>query len=561
MNVVTDHGGYRKLFRTLVVRMALVSVLPLLVVSAANSWLFFRLNRTIVYGQQAMSLRHQREAIEQFLGAREAELQAITERYTVAELCGGGELDRVFRVIQQRPEVLSDIGIIDARGDHVRYIGPFDLQAKNYRDAAWFAEVVERGVYVSDVFLGQRGVPHFVIAVLRREDDDFWILRATVSADYFERLVTASRSGETGETFIVNRDGLYQTKGARGVLLAPSGYPDLQPHEDIRVDEIELNGVTYVVSATWLKAPRWLLVYRQERSDAFSPLLRASLIGVVVWMLGAVGAIALAVVVARSQVRRIRTADREKENMAQRLVATGKIAAVGEMSAGLAHEINNPLATIDTLQTWIRDLAGPGAIAENDRQEILDSAAKIGDQVARCKVITQGLLKFSRRAESRPEPVDMTAFLEELCAMARARARVENVALDTDFTPVPPVVSTPAHLQQIIMNLVNNALDATAGRPGARVTVSSRFEEGHVVVQVRDNGPGIPPENITRIFLPFFTTKPVGRGTGLGLAICYGLVQQLGGTITVDSVAGEGTTFAVGLPPGAPAQPEPGGRA
>ncbi|MBI5491138.1 MAG: sensor histidine kinase [Deltaproteobacteria bacterium] len=544
-------GDYRRLRRSLVLRMALVSVIPLLVVSAANSWLFFRLNRAIVVDQHALSLRHQREALEQFLAAREAELRAITERYTVAEL-RGGELDRVFRVIRQQPEVLSDIGVIDSRGDHVQYVGPFDLAGRNYRDAPWFAEVVERGVYVSDVFLGYRGVPHFVIAVLRREAGDFWILRATVSADYFERLVNVSRSGRTGETFIVNEAGLYQTKGAHGRLLEPAGLGKPAWHEGTRVGEEEIGGTRYLVTTTWLGHPRWLLVYRQELGDVFAPLFDASLLGIGIWLLGAVGAVVLALAVARRQVRRIRQADQEKDAMAQRLVATGRVAAVGEMSAGLAHEINNPLATIDTLRTWIQDLGGARSIPEEDRQEILESAGKIGEQVARCKVITQGLLKFSRRVDAQPERIDVEAFLGELCAVARARARVDGVALDTEFDKLPPFECTPAHLQQIVMNVVNNALDATAGRPGARVVVSSRLEGGRVVLRVRDNGPGIPRENLTRIFQPFFTTKPVGRGTGLGLAICYGLVQELGGTIAVDSAAGGGTTFTIALPQRAP---------
>ncbi|MBI5498793.1 MAG: hypothetical protein HY907_01010 [Deltaproteobacteria bacterium] len=549
-------GDYRKLRRSLVLRMALVSVVPLLVVSAANSWLFFRLNRAIVVDQHALSLRHQREALEQFLAAREAELRAITERYTKAEL-REGELDRVFRVIRQQPEVLSDIGVIDSRGDHVQYVGPFDLAGRNYRDAPWFTEVVERGVYVSDVFLGYRGVPHFVIAVLRREADDFWILRATVSADYFERLVNVSRSGRTGETFIVNEAGLYQTKGAHGQLLAPAGLGRPAWHEGTRGGEEEIGGTRYLVTTAWLEHPRWLLVYRQELGDVFAPLFDASLLGIGIWLLGAVGAVVLALAVARRQVRRIRQADQEKDAMAQRLVATGRVAAVGEMSAGLAHEINNPLATIDTLRTWIQDLGGTPPIPEEDRREILESAGKIGEQVARCKVITQGLLKFSRRVDAQPERIDVAAFLGELCVVARARARVDEVTLDTDFGTLPPIECTPAHLQQIVMNVVNNALDATAGRRDARVLVSSRLEGGRVVLRVRDNGPGIPPENLARIFQPFFTTKPVGRGTGLGLAICYGLVQELGGTIAVDSAEGGGTTFTVALPVQAPAGSPP----
>jgi two-component system NtrC family sensor kinase len=259
--------------------------------------------------------------------------------------------------------------------------------------------------------------------------------------------------------------------------------------------------------------------------------------------------------VARRQVRLVQKTDADKEALTKRLLMTGKTAAVGEMSAGLAHEINNPLATIDTLQTWIADLASSPAIGDEDRAEILESASKIGQQVQRCKVITQGLLKFSRKVDSRPQRIDLDELLSDLVAVTRARARLENVAIELDLGGLPQIWGTPAHLQQIFVNLVNNAIDATAGLPEAQVTVRSRSTERGVRVAVHDNGPGIAPEHLSNIFLPFFTTKPVGKGTGLGLAITYGLVHELGGSITVDSKPGRGADFVVELPVDPPVPP------
>jgi two-component system NtrC family sensor kinase len=121
----------------------------------------------------------------------------------------------------------------------------------------------------------------------------------------------------------------------------------------------------------------------------------------------------------------------------------------------------------------------------------------------------------------------------------------------TDLAPLPPLTASASDLQQVFVNLVNNAIDALDGQGSGTVTIRSRFAYGAIQVQVEDDGCGISPENLSRVFLPFFTTKPVGRGTGLGLAICYGLVQKLGGTIKVDSVLGHGTSFTVQVPAGA----------
>ena len=473
----------------------------------------------------------------------------IRDRYTLEELAAGN-LERVFEIIQQPAGMLTDVGVIDEDGNHVRYVGPYDLAGKNYRDAEWFPQVVERGVYVSDMFLGKREVPHFVVAVKRVQGDRFWILRVTVNTDYFSKLVDAVRMGSTGESFIVNSQGLYQTKSRfGGRILAPSGFPLPSTRgEEIDVREIEADGKRYLSTATWLSQPRWLLVVRQETSDAYSPLRRASLVGIALFLAGAIGATFLAVVLTRREVRLLAEADREKENMTRQLLVAGKTAAVGELSAGVAHEINNPLAIIDTLQTWIHDLSSTTPISEEDRAEILESTAKIAAQVARCKRITQGLLHFSRRVDSRPEQLDLNQLLAELVTVARSRARVEGIQIVTDLAPLPPVTASANDLQQVFVNLVNNAIDALDGRPSGAVTLRSRLAGGSVRVEVQDDGCGIAPENLSRIFLPFFTTKPVGRGTGLGLAICYGLVQKLGGTIHVDSAVGRGTKFTVEIP-------------
>ena len=540
---------YPAMFRRLVGRLVLVTVLPLLVIGVANFYLFYSLNRSIVVEQHSNFLRYHKESIQAFLANLTAEVTSIANQYSLADLLSG-DLEQVFQVVRQQAGVITDVGLIDANGNHLKYIGPYDLSGRNYAATDWFKRVIGDGSYISDVFLGFRGVPHFVIAVKRAEGESFWIVRATVNTDYFSRLVDATRIGRTGETFIVNSAGLLQTRTRfAGELLAPSPFTDLAPHEGIRVRTVAAGGASYLYTTTWLDSPRWMLIFRQSSDDVFAPLRTAVLVGLAMCIAGVLGGAALAVVVARSQVRHIKRADLEKDALTHRLLVAGKTAAVGEMSAGLAHEINNPLATIDTLQTWIRDLAQDTPIAEEDRHEILDAAAKIGEQVQRCKTITQGLLKFARKSDAALVEVDLQLAVEEMLTILRTRARVEGAEIESDLEHVPPLLACPAHLQQVLVNLVNNAIDAVAGKPGGRVVVHTRLaSDGRARVEVADNGCGIAPEYLSSIFLPFFTTKEVGKGTGLGLAICYGLVHEMGGTISVESTPGEGTRFAVDLP-------------
>jgi two-component system NtrC family sensor kinase len=213
----------------------------------------------------------------------------------------------------------------------------------------------------------------------------------------------------------------------------------------------------------------------------------------------------------------------------------------------VAHELNNPLGIIETLRTWILDLVPEQGVAPVDVPEIIDSAKKIGDQVERCRCITHDLLKFSRRIESERVSADLNSLLREMLQMVEHGAKADNVRFQLEAGDLPPVVTSPSRLQQIILNILNNAVDAMEGRGGA-VKIRTVALDGAVQIIFKDSGCGIPEENLHRIFDPFFTTKPVGKGTGLGLAVCYGLVQQLGGKLDVQSRVGVGTTFTLSLP-------------
>lgn len=539
---------YQSMFRSLVARTMLVSFLPLVGIGGGNFLVFYHLNRSIVLEQHANFLKYHKESVEGFLRGLVSELSSIAYEYRLEEL-RSGLLERIFRINQARGGLFEDLGIIGSNGDHLCYVGPYNLAHKNYKETEWFRRVVEEGLYVSDMFLGFRGVPHFVIAIQRPDGNDFWILRATVNIEYFKRIADIARLGATGESFIINQEGLYQIPPrSGGTYLDPSGFSNLSPHSGIRVQHVHEGDKTYICSSVWIAQPKWLLIFKQETSDVFRPLWNAAFIGVLSFLGGGLVAAVFSVAVARDQVRRVQKADLEKEALTQKLLIAGRIAAIGEMSAGLAHEINNPLATIDTLQTWIRDLASCSPIPEEDRQEILESAYKIGQQVARCKLITQGLLKFSRMVDTKEEEVDVKGLLEELLGVIRSRARVEGVRLEAEIEELPPIRATAGHLQQVFANLINNAMDAVAGTDGAMVLVRAQATKGKLIVSVEDNGCGIPPENLPKIFTPFFTTKPVGKGTGLGLAICHGLVQNLGGEIRVESTVGKGSRFTVVLP-------------
>ena|GEM_PF-618991 len=233
----------------------------------------------------------------------------------------------------------------------------------------------------------------------------------------------------------------------------------------------------------------------------------------------------------------------------EQLARSRRLATIGQLAAGVAHEINNPLAAITTCaEATLRDLrAAPEtarAVEERGWAEYLEEIVR---QALRCKQITRGLLDLSRQKRARREPVEINRLVEQCMRVFERRARERGVGVE--FAPDPALetlATDEAMVRQILDNLLSNALDAVAEGGGVRVATVADGER--VRVEVEDDGPGIPPDALTRIFDPFFTTKDPGRGSGLGLAISLTFAEAMGGTLTAESRAGAGARFRLWLP-------------
>ncbi len=224
------------------------------------------------------------------------------------------------------------------------------------------------------------------------------------------------------------------------------------------------------------------------------------------------------------------------------LIQSEKLSGIGEFVAGVAHELNNPLTSV----MGFAELLQQADMAEQQRR-YLDVIAK---SAKRCQKIVASLLSFARRHAPERKVLCVNEIVESAVEILQYQMRTSNIEVVTQLEPNLPSTEVDSHqMQQVFLNIINNARQAMEGRTVKgllRVTTESSDDKVRIIIQ--DNGPGIPPENITKIFNPFFTTKEVGKGTGLGLSLCYGLVSEHGGTITPTSVLGEGATFTIELP-------------
>src|SRR5882672_11354707 len=234
---------------------------------------------------------------------------------------------------------------------------------------------------------------------------------------------------------------------------------------------------------------------------------------------------------------------------AHRAVARAeKLAAVGRLAAGVVHEINNPLATIAACAESLEKRIQEGAFSDSpDAEDLREYLGLIRDEAFRCKTITNGLLNFSRLRAGQREPVDMREVLKATARLVTHQQRGDNIQIVIEAAAgLPNVSGDIGQLQQAVIALATNAIDAMP--EGGTLTLRAIHSNSRVLVQVKDVGIGIAPENMTKIFDPFFTTKDVGRGTGLGLAVCYGILSDHGGRLDVRSALGIGTTFTITLP-------------
>ncbi len=552
---------YRSLKRNIVLTLLITAITPTVVISIFILDAFRVSYEEKVYDHFDVLTRKHKRGIDIFLEEKLMDIRLLAKTNRFEDLTGQATLNQRFNELQRAfDRSFVDLGVVDHEGYQIAYAGPLELTGVNYSSAKWFEKAISSPFFISDVFKGMRGAPHFIVSVRQERDGKPWILRATIDFGEFNNLVEFLRIGKTGFAFILNANGQFQTN----------------PIADINTDEwvglfedsrivnqsntitrkITPGGNEIIYAMTTLKNGDWIMVIQQDASDAFSELKQTQKIVLLFILIGGFGIIAASLILSKRLVRRISQADAEKEQalenkemMSQQIIETGKLASIGELAAGIAHEINNPIAIMIEEAGWIEDLLEEEDLTGSENEEELYRAlSQIITQGRRCKEITHKLLSFARKTDSRIVEISVASLLKEIAHLSSQRAKYSNVEIKTNFEKnLPPIPASETEMQQVFLNLVNNALDALE-KTGGIIMLDAKRAGNNIVVTVSDNGPGIAKANLGRVFDPFYTTKPVGKGTGLGLSICYGIIKKIDGDIQVSSTKGEGTAFEIRLP-------------
>jgi len=482
---------YKKFRLTLLTIMLTISMLPTCITAAIGFLQYRDLLQTTEKEQLLWNLEGAQKTLQALINELHSSIEFVVREDRCEEMLDQETLDAMLIRLKLKYNGFVDLGVIDSQGIQLTYSGPYKLQGYNYRVQEWFDQVVRHGFYVSNVFLGYRNIPHFVIAISKKlpESEDFWILRATINADTLQEFISTINTKASDDIFIVSNSGKLQTS-SRYFGNAMEFCPICETASHIH-DILKLNkgmGDVLQVSAPLDNTP-WLLVLIKEKyiHQAAWFSFRSRLLLIVLCC--SVACLIISYSLSTMLTNRIRETDEKRQSLLTDAEHSNKLASIGRLAAGVAHEINNPLAIKVKLNELI--------------QEVLN-------------------------------------FLEKEAMYSRIRMEL-NFQED-----LPTIFCDRGQLQQIFLNIINNAIDAI-GKDGL-ISIITRLQETEVVVQIKDSGPGIPPNILQHIFDPFFTTKSPGKGTGLGLSIAYGLVKKIGGEITVNSEIGKGATFEIRLP-------------
>ncbi len=542
--------NFRRIWEIAVLLTSLATLLPLIFITSID---YNFTQKSIESENLLRTLRigsNTKRSISFFLSERLSALSFVVRENPFNELSKSEKLATILTHLRESFNGFVDLGVINEKGLQINYVGPYSLEGKDYSQQEWFSEIRKKGFYISEVFLGYRNVPHLIIAAKHNlPDGSFYVLRAALDTTRFDELLRGLELSGRGDAFLINRDGILQTPTLyHGEVFTkiPYALPEYSEHTEIRETK-NMAGVEVIICSAFIPDSPYILIIVKEKAELMKSW-RETRFKLIIFLIISITVILLAILgFSTYMVNSMYLLDQRRLSSLHQVEYSNKLASIGRLAAGVAHEINNPLAIINEKAGLIKDIFTYTDVS-NQNPRIIELINSVLASVERCGTITKRLLGFARHMDSAIEKVQLINIINEVLDFLKKEAEYRNINVKINVTDnIPEFESDRGKLQQIFLNIINNAFAAMSD--GGKLDIRVGYEDkDHVVATITDNGCGMSDTDLGKIFEPFYSTKTKTGGTGLGLSITYGLIQELGGKIEVSSLLGAGTTFTITLP-------------
>ena len=538
---------YKALRKNFILRLSATYLAPLIIMT------IFFIYQYSVFFKESQSHHHlliaesQSKILDIFLKERIRNMQSLIDDPKTEFPPSPESIKQYFSNLRRNSDAFIDLSFFDRTGRLNPYVGPLTyLENLNYSNEKWYKYLkqTKNPYIITDSYLGKRKLPHFTMAVMRNINNQMYVFKTTLDqARIYEYLTSLERSGDVLIS-IINKDEIFQLVPQKmGKTEEKSPFKPMKPL-GLGLGKAEIFGKTIDYAYSWLTVTNWAVIVISKDFEKNPIILHPFLLIISVSAL--LISIVIIIIIIRS--KKMVEFEQDKDIVQTQLEQASKLATVGELAAGIAHEIGNPLNIIANEVGIMQDYANPKFNANKSIQDLKPNFDKIMKAVFRCKDINSKLLTFVRQDGVVLKEFDIHDLVEDLVGgFFEREMKVDNIELIRNYgNDLPKVMLDGNQFRQVLINLINNAADAIT--PPGTVTISTGMDNKNVIVSVTDTGCGISQEQINKIFLPFYTTKPVGKGTGLGLSVSYSIIKHFGGDIKVESIPGKGSTFIILLP-------------
>ena len=514
------HFDFLRIWKRAIMVTATVALVPLII------WAFSGYRLTMETIESELVLRTSQlvsnswRSVSLFLTERRSVLDFIAHDNRLETLKDPARLADILENLNKRFGGFIDLGVIDSSGKQISHTGSHQMEGLEFKGQHWFREVLNRGVYISELVTGARNEPHIDFAVKRElADGSFFVLHAVQTPSRYYGPV-------------LNKIPLAMPEFSSRMRVFESTNDKKDP---IVVGYAHIPDTPYILMAIQEQSDRIQPWYKT--TWAFTGILAASIIMILLVTLG----------VATNLVNQIHEADQQRVDTLHQVEYASKMVSLGRLASGVAHEINNPLAIINEKAGHIKDIFTLTDTYAKD-PKLIGLVDSVISTVQRCARITRGLLDFTRHLNSSIQDIDLKEIIDEVRGILYKEAELRSITVGVTVSDdIPTFESDRGKLEQVFFNLFNSAIGAM-GDGGHLEITARRKNEDYISVAFTDNGRGIPEADLKHIFEPFYYSKTGHSGTGLGLAVTYSLVQEIGGTISVTSTPGQETCFDISIP-------------